>query len=555
MTEQALQNYLKAHYPQENEKCEWKEFKSLTSSVSGRAGEDIISYISAIANMQGGHLVIGVQDQTLNIVGIQEFAGYNIHNIKFRIVGNCTNLNDDAFWVEEIRTSDTNKTIWVFHIPKHEFRLPVYAHKKAWQRIGDNLLEMTKARLASIVNELHPYEDWSAAIVADASIEDLDPKAILLAREKFIGKFPQLKDEAETWDDLTFLNKIPVCIKGKITRTAIILLGKRESEYFINPSVAKIRWVLKTLQNEEKDSEVLGCPILLSIDQIYQKIRNLKYQYLPDGTLFPVELLRFEPFNIREAINNCVAHQDYTKAGYINVVEFEDERLVFSNLGTFLPSSVEKVIEQDAPQENYRNRFLANAMFQLGLIETRGGGIKKMFLNQRKRFFPLPDYEFEPDRTKLILTGKIIDMEFVRILTQHPSLSLSDVILLDRVQKKQDVNDDAIKHLRKQGLIEGRKPNLFLSHGVVEPIEDVDLKAQYIKNKSFDDQHFKDMIIEYLKRFGNASRSDIDNLLMDKLSDVLSPKSKHNKIMNLLQKLRSENKIKLGASKKWILNL
>lgn len=70
MTEQALQNYLKAHYPQENEKCEWKEFKSLKSAVSGRAGEDIISYISAIANMQGGHLVVGVQDQTLNIIGI-----------------------------------------------------------------------------------------------------------------------------------------------------------------------------------------------------------------------------------------------------------------------------------------------------------------------------------------------------------------------------------------------------------------------------------------------------------------------------------------------------
>jgi ATP-dependent DNA helicase RecG len=544
MTEQALQNYFKAHYSQENEKCEWKEFKSLKSAVSGRAGEDIISYISAIANMQGGHLVVGVQDQTLNIIGIQEFAGYNIQEIKFRIVGNCTNLNDDAFWVEELRSSDTNKIVWVFHIPKHQFRLPVYAHRKAWQRIGDNLLEMTSARLSAIINELNPHEDWSAGIVPDANIDDLDPKAISLAREKFIGKFPQLKDEAETWDDLAFLNKIPVCIKGKITRTAIILLGRRESEHFINPSVAKIRWVLKTLQNEEKDSDVLGCPILLSIDQIYQKIRNLKYQYLPDGTLFPVELLRFEPFNIREAINNCVAHQDYTKAGYINVVEFEDERLVFTNLGAFLPGSVEKVIELDAPQENYRNRFLANAMFQLGLIETRGGGIKKMFINQRKRFFPLPDYEFEPDRTKMILTGKIIDMEFVRILMQNPELSLSEVILLDSVQKRKDISDGEIKHLRKHGLIEGRKNNLYLSHKVVAPTNDEDLKAEYIRNRSFDDSHFKQMIVDYLKKYQQAKRSAIEALILPKLSDALSNDQKKYKVGNLLAALRKDGVIK-----------
>jgi len=433
--------------------------------------------------------------------------------------------------------------------------LPVYAHKKAWQRIGDSLVEMTKARLDAILNELQPLEDWSAAIVTDATIEDLDPKAIAYGREKFIAKFPDLQEDAANWDNATFLNKAQLTIKGKITRTALILLGLREAEHFINPSVAKIRWVLKNLQNEEKDSEVLGFPILLSIDRIYQKIRNLKYQYLPDGTLFPVELLRFEPFNIREAINNCVAHQDYTKAGYINVIEFEDERLVFTNLGSFLPGSVEKVIELDAPQENYRNRFLANAMFQLGLIETRGGGIKKMFLNQRKRFFPLPDYEFEAGRTKMVLTGKIIDMEFVRILSRHPALSLLDVILLDSVQKKKDVNDEAIKHLRKQGLIEGRKPNLYLAHAVVVPTEDITLKAQYIKNKSFDDQHFRDMILEYLKKFDSASRKDIDNLLLDKLSDVLSEKSKMNKIMHLLQKLRSEGKIKTGASKRWQLDL
>lgn len=85
MTEAALRDHIISNYPQENERCEWKEFKSLKHSVAGRKGDDIVTYISAIANMNGGHLIIGVEDETLKIIGIQDFNEYSIENIKFRI--------------------------------------------------------------------------------------------------------------------------------------------------------------------------------------------------------------------------------------------------------------------------------------------------------------------------------------------------------------------------------------------------------------------------------------------------------------------------------------
>mgnify|MGYP003339230768 FL=1 len=69
MTEKELQQYLRTNYPKENNGCEWKEFKSLKNSFYGKPGEDVVSYVSAISNMNGGHLVIGVEDKTLNIVG------------------------------------------------------------------------------------------------------------------------------------------------------------------------------------------------------------------------------------------------------------------------------------------------------------------------------------------------------------------------------------------------------------------------------------------------------------------------------------------------------
>lgn len=65
------------------------------------------------------------------------------------------------------------------------------------------------------------------------------------------------------------------------------------------------------------------------------------------------------------------------------------------------------------------------------------------------------------------------------------------------------------------------------------------------------------MIISFIKKFGAASRNDIDKLLLDKLSDVLNEKQKLKKINNLLNEMVSKDQtIKNIGSKrksKWTL--
>lgn len=542
MTEKELHDYLMTNYPIENEKCEWKEFKSLKNSVSGSAGNDIISYISAIANMQGGNLIIGIQDKTLNIVGIQDFSSYTIENIRYRINGNCTNLNTEGFSVQEFITSDTNKAVWIFHIPKHQFRLPVYAHKKTWQRIDDNLIEMTKARLDAILEQVQVNDDWSKVIIPEATLEDLDLEAIKKARVEFKKRNPKYSAEVDNWNDLDFLNKAKLTIKGKITRTTLILLGKDESEHYLGSTV-KIRWNLKTIDNQDKDFEIFSIPFILSVDEVYKKIRNLKYRYLRDGTLFPDEVLRYEPFIIRESLNNAIAHQDYSKGARINVVEFEDDHLVFSNYGSFLPKSVEDVVLNDTPEEVYRNPFLVEAMKNLDMIETQGGGIRKIFNFQKQRFFPLPDYNFDDNKVKVTIIGKILDENFAKIIIKNSNLGLDEIILLDKVQKHKEITEIEFKHLKKAKYIEGRRPNIYLSYHIIESTNDENLQAEYLANRSFDDSHFKDMILEYLKKWGKTKRDKIDNLIIPKLSTALSEEKKKNKVTNYLSALRMEGKI------------
>lgn len=554
MTEKELQRILILKYPKESEHCEWKEFKNLKHAVSSRAGDDIVSYISAIANMQGGELVIGVEDNSLRIIGIENFHSYSPENIKLKLLDQCPNLSSEGFWVESFHTDDTNKTIWVIHVPRHLPRKPVYAHGRNWQRVEDSLVEMRSEREHLILSEpLSKHDDWSASICPGATIDDLDLVAISYARKNFQEKFPKLAADADIWDNVTFLNKAKVLIKGKITNTAIILLGKSETEGLISPAIAKIRWILKDKSGHDKDYQIISCPLLLGAEEAYSKIRNLKYRYMRGGTIFPDEIEQYEPYVIREAINNAIAHQDYSLGGFINVVENEEGFLTFSNLGSFIPGSIDEVIRDNAPEEQYRNPFLAHAMFNLKMVDTIGSGIRRMFEYQRNRFFPLPDYDLSGNKVNVIITGKVLDINYTNVLATNTDLPLLAIMLLDKVQKRRNLQDVEFEYLKKLKLIEGRRPNIFVSAQIAQ---ETGQKAMYSKVKGFDKQYYLDLIIKAIREHQSLTRVDIDELLLGKLPENYSVMQKKNKINNLISELRSDGVIvNQGTLKKpvWVL--
>ncbi len=316
------------------------------------------------------------------------------------------------------------------------------------------------------------------------------------------------------------------------------MLGKPESTHLLSPSVAQITWILKDSNNVEIDYEHFDPPLFLNTNKVLGKIRNLKYRYLPDNTLFPIEINMYDNFVIREALHNCIAHQDYLLNSRIIVIENPDS-LIFTNAGSFIPGSIETVIEQDAPQKFYRNKFLAEAMVNLNMIDTIGSGIKKMFLEQKKRFFPLPSYELRETEVTVKIFGKVIDENYTRFLINNTDIDIETAILLDKVQKKENISLYNAKKLRKLGFIEGRYPNIYISR----KISDIsNKKTAYIKNRGFSKKYYKDLIIEYLTNFKVATRKDFDNLLMDKLPDIYSPEQKKNKIKNILYEMSSKDK-------------
>jgi len=533
--------------PAETEVFEFKEAKN--NYDSNKLGK-YFSALSNEANLKGrphAWLIFGIKDKGRTIVGSHFRQNRkDLDNLKGELANKTTNR---ISFIEIYELHLPEGRIVMFQIPAAPKGIPVAFDGHYYGREGEELSPLNLEEIERIRAQV-ALEDWSAAMVPDAAIDDLDPAAIAKARENYKNKFPHQAHDIDRWDDITFLNKAKVIIKGEITRTAIILLGKPESEHFISPAEAKIRWLLKDVKGNDKDYHIESCPLLLAVDKIYAKIRNLKYRYIKDGTLFPDEVDQYEPFVIREAINNCIAHQDYTKGGRINVVEMEDQ-LIFTNLGSFIPGSVEKVVKEDAPEEHYRNRFLATAMFNLKMVDTAGGGIRKMFNYQRERFFPMPEYDLSEDRVKVTVIGKVLDMDFARVLARNPSLFLEQIIMLDKVQKQKPLSDEEIKYLKGLGLIEGRKPNYVISAKITASLSNDELKAHYIKQRGLDDDHYKNLIVEYLKKFGESPRKNIEKFLRDKLPDILTESQKKNKVTNLLSALRIKGTIRNNGYSKW----
>lgn len=553
MTELELQQYLLREYPQENARCEWKEFKNLKNSFCGDEKDDVISYVSAIANMEGGHLVIGVHDKTLDIVGTDTY-NYDRQKAILRLTERCVNLSTEGLDIDEFVTDDTNRKVWVIHIPKHLPKRPVFAHNKAWQRIEDSLVEMTAERMSAILDEpIFSETDWSAQIVADAMIEDLDEVAIAKARMMFKKVHSRIPEaEVNAWTVETFLSKCGIMKNGGITRAAIILLGKYESAFKLRPAVAQVTWTRRDEKQEVVDYEHFTVPFILTVDEILSKIENLTMREMPGGTLFPDTMKQYDDYTIREALHNCIAHQDYTMQQRINFVE-NPTYLYYSNAGSFIPGTLENALTNEEPQAYFRNECLCRAMVDFNMIDTVSRGIKKMFNEQWRRHFPMPDYEIDAKNRKVSVRiyGNEINEQYTNLLKTNKSLTLWDCISLDAIQKGRTIHEDIAQDLLNRGLIEGEAPNYTISLGIAKATRQL---QGYTKQKGLDKEKIKQMILQYLKNAGTdgAKRDSIYEYVKDVMPQVKTHEQQLRLLGDILSAL-STDKLIYPKGRTWFL--
>lgn len=532
------------------------EFKS---NLAGP--EQIGEYISALANaaaLQGcarAWVVWGVKDATHEVIGttFDPFTAKGKGNQSLVMwLQHATSPRAD-FAFHEATHPDGRVVMLEIHAARSA---PIAFQGTRYIRVDSHKVALAghPDKEARLWTALGVKDDWAGAVVPGATFDDLDTAAVQFARERFVeylirsesdsGQHARIRAEAASWDVPTLLNKAHVTKQGKITRAALLLLGRDEAAHFLSPADAKISWVLRDGANKTVSSQHFGLPFLRSTEELFRRIRNVQLDHMPDGSLFPTPVAQYDPWVIREALHNCIAHQDYLLGGKINVIEYPD-RLVFSNLGAFIPPSVEWMLEHQSPPEHYRNQWLIDGMVRLRMVDQVGSGIRRMFEVQRERFFPLPDFAIDDKsgaspRVEVTISGKILDANYTQLLMRKSDLDLKQVLLLDRVQKGVPLNPKDAKILRTAKLIEGRAPKYFVSSKVADWTAQ---KARYIRNRGFDDGFYKMLVIEYLGKYDKANRKDLDDLLLPKLPDVLNAEQKSHKVRNLLQTMRRSGHI------------
>ena len=245
--------------PIENECVEFKEAKNNYDFVKlGR----YFSALSNEANLAGkdcSWLIFGVEDKSRKIVGTNfRRDKKSIENLKSEI---ANKTNDRMTFINIHELFFDEKRVLLFEIPAALKGIPTSWEGHFYGRDSENLHPLSINKLERIRNQNNNY-DWSGDIIKNATINDLDINAIEKARKEYIAKNDRLKKEVESWDNITFLNKAGICKNGKVTNTAMILLGKEESSYLLEDASPQITWVLQYKK------------------RLHQKIMNiLKYRF------------------------------------------------------------------------------------------------------------------------------------------------------------------------------------------------------------------------------------------------------------------------------------
>ena len=538
----------KLHELMENWEDEVVEFKEAKSSYDT---DKIGRYVSAISNeanlkrIQNGWLVFGVSEaNNRHLVGSHYKEGPRSLLEKFKgevSKGTTGELTFSEIIELELNSDSKEYRVLMFKIPAAATGIPTEWKGRAYARAGENLVLLQQDKIDQI--RAQERYDWSRQVIQNSSIADLDSKAIIIARQKFKERMHDevAEKEVDYLSDEAFLAKLKLVDNGKLTNAALLLLGKEEKDYLFASS-PKMMWRLYGTDGSDRDYEIFGIPFINVIDRVFVKIRNLVYRYMPDQTtLFPQETQQYDTWLLRELLNNCIVHSNYRLGGRIYVNEFED-KIMISNPGEFLPRDVETVLQPSYNPPYYLNQLLAEVMVKFNMIDTAAMGIRRVYRIQRERFFPLPDYDLSRfNQVNVTVYGKILNVSYMHILFNRPELDLQTVFLLDQVQKGHRLTKEAVAYLRKLKLVEGRATNLFISSSVAKT---VDQEAQYIKNKGFADQYYKDLIVEYLKKYKRAKKKDFRILLMDKLPDSLNDQQKEYKIGNLLASMKKDRIIK-----------
>lgn len=493
------------------DKVEFKEAKNQYAYKSSR--KSVLGYTVAFANEKGGYLVFGLEDAHPHTVcSSKAYEGREgqLEQDVYRDIGVRIQT--------EVLFEGPNR-ILVIKIPSRPVGKPLYFNDVPLMRVGDGLERMSEEMYLSIIQEQEP--DFSDKICEGLTLFDLDDAAIKKLKEAYAEK--QSNPQFLTLSDEQALSDLGLIKGGMVTYAALILVGKENVIKLKLPqSAINLEYRNNSSQIVFDNRVIFTQPYFLSIDLLWNAINTRNGKIPVQQGAFIFDIAYFNKEVIREAINNSVAHRDYSKTSEILIKQFPTELIITSPGGFPLGVNLDNLITVNSTP---RNRLLSDVLAKTGIVERSGQGIDKIFYQTISEAKPTPDYGYSDNyQVELRLSGVVEDKAFamfIRRIQQErkdgEKLSVHEVIALNEIRKglnKKTINSALLKKLESEGLIERigktNSQRIILSKLYYEL---TDNRGAYSDGKALDNYQVGMIIINHIQEFGKGKMKDFEFLL------------------------------------------
>ena len=483
-----------------------------------------VEYAVCFANQKGGTLVLGVRD---NVKGkenaITGCSGYNIPEIKSRIY----EATDPKILVdvEEAYVEDIGVTVLLIHIPQG-----IWIHTSTDGtgkiRIGKECKPLTGSMRQQRLVELGLI-DLTGEVIKDASFENLDK--IEIERLRNIIRAEKPESTLLKLNEKDLLEHTGITKDRHPTVAGILLVGKEDAIEKYVPANEVIYLHMKNDISYDKRMDYKRGILYILEDvyrniELYNKITTVKLGF------FHFEVEDFPGDTYREAILNAVVHREYSRAEAVFIKHYKD-LIEVSNPGGFISGiTPDNILRQNSRP---RNRYLAEVLRKIGLIEKAGMGVKRMFYIQLASGKEAPSYISDEHTVRVIIKDGTLDEPFVRFVKESEKegkeMGLDELLLLSVLRRQRELSIkegiailqfDAVRtreilmRMINRGLLEksGVKKGLIfrLSGSLCKKLGE---SISYIRGRGVDEIRHPELILEYVKEYGSINNTETRELL------------------------------------------
>ena len=474
----------------------------------------ILGYVVALANANGGYLVLGMEDAFPHkVVGTSqcENALGKLENEIYKAL----QIPVDAY---ELFDEQNNRVV-VVEIPRHPVGKALRFEDVPLWRSGEELIPMPDKVLFSILQETDP--DYSQAICEGVTIDDLDKEAIDILKEKYARK--QNNPTFTSLSDRQALSDLKLIEGNKVTNAAVLLVGKAEIIQQNFPQ-AKVQHEFRTTEGQERFDKRLSfvAPFYILIDQLWKAVNDRNGSVPVQEGAYMFDIPFFNEEVIREVINNAFAHRDYRLASEIVIKQYPTKLSVISPGGFPIGVTLENILTVSSTP---RNRLLADVLAATGIVERSGQGMDVIFRLTLSEGKQTPDYSKTNDYQ---LSATVKDPGFALFiksiqqeLPENQKLSVFDVLTFCAIREgKQPKDKEIAKRLYSMGYLEKRGKTSAIRY--ILPRRYYELtgnQSEYSELTDWDDEQIWSVLFRYLKKYGTAKKTDIAKLIGQHISD------------------------------------